>query len=72
MLVPVNVFGTNHRGKKPAERETPSVHVHTHDTLIIQARLVWIMVGVGRTCSQWRGGLLKSKRWFYHIIGLFV
>lgn len=72
MLVPVNVFGISYRGKKTAKRETPRVRVHTHNTLIIQARLVCIIVGVGRACSQWRGGLLKSNRWFYHIIGLFV
>lgn len=47
MLVHVSVFSMNYGGKGTAERETPRVCTHTHITLTVQARIVWITVGGG-------------------------
>lgn len=47
MLVHVSVFSTNYGGKGTADRETPRLCTHTHITLTVQARIVWITGGVG-------------------------
>lgn len=55
MLLHVSVFTINYGRKRTAEREPPRVCMNTHITLTVQARIVWIMVGVG-----W-GGLAVNR-----------
>ena len=43
----VSVFSINYGGKRTAEGETPRVCTHAHITLIVQARVEWMIVGGG-------------------------